>query len=220
MIKDYIDILIKIIVSIILGGLIGLERERRNRPAGLRTHILVSLGSCLFTISSIEFSKIYGGGVDPSRVAANIVTGVGFLGAGTIMKEGLTIKGLTTAATIWLSSAIGLTCGIGFYIPAILTTLLAFLVLIFVRVYELERLRKNESNIRTFNVRVTDKPGQLGKIGTIFGKYGIHIKNVKFERDEKSLNIEFVVSVPQNIEIKDVCNELSLEDFVIEVSTE
>lgn len=220
MIKDYIDIFIKILVSIILGGLIGLERERRNRPAGLRTHILVSLGSCLFTISSIEFSKIYRSGVDPSRVAANIVTGVGFLGAGTIMKEGLTIKGLTTAATIWLSSAIGLTCGLGFYIPAILTTLLAFLVLIFVRVFEYERLGKYEGSLKIFNVRVTDKPGQLGKIGTIFGKYGIHIKNVKFERDEKSLNIEFIVSVPQNIEIKDVCNELSKEDFVIEVSTE
>lgn len=220
MIKDYIEILVKIIVSIILGGLIGLERERRNRPAGLRTHILVSLGSCLFTISSIEFSKIYGSGVDPSRVAANIVTGVGFLGAGTIMKEGLTIKGLTTAATIWLSSAIGLTCGLGFYIPAILTTLLAYLVLIFVRVFEYERFKKYEENLKIFNVRVTDKPGQLGKIGTIFGKYGIHIKNVKFERDEKSLSIEFVVSVPQNIEIKDVCNELSKEEFVIEVSTE
>jgi len=220
MIKEYLDIKIKILISIALGGVIGLERERRNRPAGLRTHILVSLGSCLFTISSIQFSKIYGNGVDPSRVAANIVTGIGFLGAGTIMKEGLTVKGLTTAATIWLSSAIGLTCGLGYYIPAILTTFLAFLVLIFVRIFEFERLGKYEGNLKIFNVKVTDKPGQLGKIGTIFGKYGIHIKNVKFERDEKSLNLEFIVSIPQNIEIKDVCNELSKEDFVIEVSTE
>lgn len=220
MIKDYIEILIKLLLSIILGGLIGLERERRNRPAGLRTHILVSLGSCLFTISSIEFSKIYGNGVDPSRVAANIVTGIGFLGAGTIMKEGLTIKGLTTAATIWISSAIGLTCGIGSFIPAILTTIFAFFILILVRTFEYERLRKPGENLKIFNVRVTDKPGQLGKIGTIFGKHGIHIRNVRFERDEKSLNIEFIVSIPQNIEIKDVLNELSKEDFIIEVSTE
>ncbi len=219
MLKEYLDISLKVIISILLGALIGFEREKRNRPAGLRTHILVSLGSCLFTISSIEFSKIYGNGVDPSRVAANIVTGIGFLGAGTIMKEGLTIKGLTTAATIWLSSAIGLSCGLGFYFPTILVALLSFFILIFVRTLELERFRKFEGNLKIFNIKVTDKPGQLGKIGTIFGKYGINIKNVKFDREEKFLNIEFTVSVPNNVEIKDVCNELSSEDFVLEVST-
>jgi putative Mg2+ transporter-C (MgtC) family protein len=216
----YLDITLRILISIVLGALIGFERERRNRPAGLRTHILVSLGSCLFTISSIEFSKIYGGGVDPSRVAANIVTGIGFLGAGTIMKEGLTIKGLTTAATIWLSSAIGLSCGLGSYFSAILVSILAFFILIFVRSFELEKFGILKGNLKIFNVKVTDRPGQLGKIGTIFGKYGIHIRNVKFEREENFLNIEFVLNVPENIEIKDVCNELSKEDFVIEVSTE
>ncbi len=215
----YLDITLRILISIVLGALIGFERERRNRPAGLRTHILVSLGSCLFTISSIEFSKIYGG-VDPSRVAANIVTGIGFLGAGTIMKEGLTIKGLTTAATIWLSSAIGLSCGLGSYFSAILVSILAFFILIFVRSFELEKFGILKGNLKIFNVKVTDRPGQLGKIGTIFGKYGIHIRNVKFEREENILNIEFVLNVPENIEIKDVCNELSKEDFVIEVSTE
>jgi putative Mg2+ transporter-C (MgtC) family protein len=215
----YLDITLRILISIVLGALIGFERERRNRPAGLRTHILVSLGSCLFTISSIEFSKIYGG-VDPSRVAANIVTGIGFLGAGTIMKEGLTIKGLTTAATIWLSSAIGLSCGLGSYFSAILVSILAFFILIFVRSFELEKFGILKGNLKIFNVKVTDRPGQLGKIGTIFGKYGIHIRNVKFEREENFLNIEFVLNVPENIEIKDVCNELSKEDFVIEVSTE
>lgn len=217
--RDFIDILIKILISILLGALIGIERERRNRPAGLRTHVLVSLGSALFTITSIQFSKMYGG-VDPSRVAANIVTGIGFLGAGTIMREGLTVRGLTTAATIWVSSAIGLACGMGYYLPALITSISTFLVLILLRNLEFERFGKFEVNKKIFNVKVTDRPGQLGKIGTIFGKYGIHIRNVKFEREENFLNIEFVLNVPENIEIKDVCNELSKEDFVIEVSTE
>lgn len=217
--RDFIDILIKILISILLGALIGIERERRNRPAGLRTHVLVSLGSALFTITSIQFSKMYGG-VDPSRVAANIVTGIGFLGAGTIMREGLTVRGLTTAATIWVSSAIGLACGMGYYLPAVITSISTFLVLILLRNLEFERFGKFEVNKKIFNVKVTDRPGQLGKIGTIFGKYGIHIRNVKFEREENFLNIEFVLNVPENIEIKDVCNELSKEDFVIEVSTE
>lgn len=216
--KDFFEILIRLLTSIALGALIGIERERRNRPAGLRTHILVSLGSALFTITSIQFSKAYGN-VDPSRVAANIVTGIGFLGAGAIMKEGLTIKGLTTAATIWVSSAIGLSCGMGFYIPAILTSISTLLILILLRGFELEKLGKGK-NLKIFNIKVTDRPGQLGKIGTIFGQYGIHIKNVKFERDEKFLNIEFIVSVPENIEIKDVCDELSKQDFIIEISTE
>jgi len=217
--KDFPDILIKLLISILLGALIGIERERRNRPAGLRTHILVSLGSSLFTITSIQFSKMYGG-VDPSRVAANIVTGIGFLGAGTIMREGLTIRGLTTAATIWVSSAIGLACGMGYYLPAVITSISTFLVLILLRNLEFERFGKFEVNKKIFNIKVTDRPGQLGKIGTIFGKYGIHIRNVKFEREENFLNIEFILNVPENVEIKDVCNELSKEDFVIEVSTE
>jgi len=217
--KGFPDILIKLLISILLGALIGIERERRNRPAGLRTHILVSLGSSLFTITSIQFSKMYGG-VDPSRVAANIVTGIGFLGAGTIMREGLTIRGLTTAATIWVSSAIGLACGMGYYLPAVITSISTFLVLILLRNLEFERFGKFEVNKKIFNVKVTDRPGQLGKIGTIFGKYGIHIRNVKFEREENFLNIEFILNVPENVEIKDVCNELSKEDFVIEVSTE
>ncbi|MGC8942734.1 MAG: MgtC/SapB family protein [Caldisericia bacterium] len=217
--NEYLDITLRLLISIILGALIGIERERRNRPAGLRTHVLVSLGSALFTITSIQFSKMYGG-VDPSRVAANIVTGIGFLGAGTIMREGLTVRGLTTAATIWVSSAIGLSCGMGYYIPAIITSISTFLILILLRNLEYIKFGKFEGNKKIFNVKVTDKPGQLGKIGTIFGKYGIHIRNVKFEREENFLSIEFILNVPENIEIKDVCNELSKEEFLIEVSTE
>ncbi|MGB9843042.1 MAG: MgtC/SapB family protein [Caldisericia bacterium] len=217
--NEYLDITLRLLISIALGALIGIERERRNRPAGLRTHVLVSLGSALFTITSIQFSKMYGG-VDPSRVAANIVTGIGFLGAGTIMREGLTVRGLTTAATIWVSSAIGLSCGMGYYIPAIITSISTFLILILLRNLEYIKFGKFEGNKKIFNVKVTDKPGQLGKIGTIFGKYGIHIRNVKFEREENFLSIEFILNVPENIEIKDVCNELSKEEFVIEVSTE
>ncbi|MGC9088665.1 MAG: MgtC/SapB family protein [Caldisericia bacterium] len=217
--NEYLDITLRLLISIILGALIGIERERRNRPAGLRTHVLVSLGSALFTITSIQFSKMYVG-VDPSRVAANIVTGIGFLGAGTIMREGLTVRGLTTAATIWVSSAIGLSCGMGYYIPAIITSISTFLILILLRNLEYIKFGKFEGNKKIFNVKVTDKPGQLGKIGTIFGKYGIHIRNVKFEREENFLSIEFILNVPENIEIKDVCNELSKEEFLIEVSTE
>jgi len=113
-----------------------------------------------------------------------------------------------------------LSCGMGLYLPATITAVSTFLILILLRNFEVERFGKIEGIKKIFNVKVTDKPGQLGKIATIFGKYGIHIKNVKFDREENFLNIEFVVDVPLNVEINDVCNEMSKEEFVIEVSTE
>jgi putative Mg2+ transporter-C (MgtC) family protein len=111
-----------------LGAAIGLERELREREAGLRTHLLVSLGAALFTLVSAygwtdwRFSTPEGIVFDPTRIAAQIVTGVGFLGAGAIIRQGLTVRGLTTAATLWAVAAIGMAAGAGYYSAAILTT--------------------------------------------------------------------------------------------------
>src|SRR5512140_3109566 len=108
----------RIVLASVLGGLIGLEREEHGRPAGFRTHLLVSLGSCLFVLTSIYFYRLYGNfsgngpvGVDPGRVAAQVVTGIGFLGGGAIVRDRANIRGLTTAACLWLAAAIGLACG-------------------------------------------------------------------------------------------------------------
>ncbi len=117
----------QILLALLLGGVIGFERERRNKPAGLRTHMLVAAGTTAFTLASM-----YGfGGTprDPSRVAAQIVSGVGFLGAGTIFRSGSEVRGLTTAATIWLVAALGMLVGTGMYWLAISSTVLAWLVL-------------------------------------------------------------------------------------------
>ena len=116
------DLLIKLFLAVILGGIIGWEREIYHKPAGFRTHILVCLGSCLFTMISIYFANYFSmPTADASRIAAGIVVGVGFLGAGAIMKEGHTVMGLTTAANIWVVSAIGMAVGCGFYAGAIIT---------------------------------------------------------------------------------------------------
>ncbi len=123
----------QVLLSLFLGGIIGFERERRNKPAGLRTHMLVAAGTTAFTLASI-----YGfGGTepqDPSRVAAQIVSGIGFLGAGTIFRSGSEVRGLTTAATIWLVAALGMLVGVGMYWLAVFTTILTGLVLRFVRI--------------------------------------------------------------------------------------
>ncbi len=114
-----------------LGGAIGIERELREREAGFRTHMLVSVGAALFTIVSayawtdFTFSQASGVTFDPTRIAAQIVTGIGFIGAGAIIRQGLTVRGLTTAATLWMVAAIGMACGAGFYWAAVIATAIA-----------------------------------------------------------------------------------------------
>ena len=122
------DVLLRLVVAAALGGAIGLERELREREAGLRTHLLVSVGSAVFTlVSAYGFADFdYGarGGItlDPTRIAAQIVTGIGFLGAGAIIRQGLSVRGLTTAATLWVVAAIGMATGAGYYSAAVLGT--------------------------------------------------------------------------------------------------
>jgi putative Mg2+ transporter-C (MgtC) family protein len=124
------DFLPKILLSIFCGSLIGLERELREKPAGMRTYMLISTGATLFTMVSIYFVEQWEGNSDPLRVAAQIVTGVGFLGAGTIMFAKGHISGLTSAAAIWTSAAIGLTIGLDMHLFAMIVTLLVVLSLI------------------------------------------------------------------------------------------
>lgn len=125
----------RLLLSFVLGGIIGLEREKKGRNAGLRTHILVCMGSGLIMLTSLYIFEIYQGKapVDPSRIAAGVVTGIGFLGAGTIITNRQQAKGLTTAASIWVSSAIGLAVGCGFLVAAIATTVITFITLAFLK---------------------------------------------------------------------------------------
>jgi len=120
------DRLSLLLIAFVLGGIIGLERERRDRPAGLRTHILVTVGAALVMMVS---RLVAGESFDPGRIAAGVVTGIGFLGAGTIIRYGAGVHGLTTAATIWTASAVGLTVGIGSYTAAAIATAIIFITL-------------------------------------------------------------------------------------------
>jgi putative Mg2+ transporter-C (MgtC) family protein len=129
------EILLRVGLAAILGGMIGFERELREREAGLRTHLLVSVGAALFTMVSAyawtdwRFSTPQGLVFDPTRIAAQVVTGIGFLGAGAIIRQGLSIRGLTTAATLWVVAAIGMATGAGYYGAAVITTVLVLLSL-------------------------------------------------------------------------------------------
>jgi putative Mg2+ transporter-C (MgtC) family protein len=123
------EVLLRLFVAAALGGAIGLERELRERQAGLRTHLVVSVGSALFTLVSAYGFHSFGGKVDPTRIAAQIVSGIGFLGAGAIIRQGLSVRGLTTAASLWLVAAIGMASGAGYWDGALIATLGALLTL-------------------------------------------------------------------------------------------
>jgi len=137
MIND-LQIILRLFFSLVLSGFIGLERQVHRRTAGLRTHILVSLGSCLIMLTSLYVFDIYKNQVplDPARIAAGVITGIGFLGAGTIIREREGVRGLTTAASLWVVAGIGLACGCGFYKAAIFTAVLALVTLFFLRYIE------------------------------------------------------------------------------------
>ncbi len=194
-----LEMVTKLLLASVLGALIGLEREVHGRPAGFRTHLLVSLGSCLFTIISIDFYRIYGNfsgtapvGVDPGRIAAQVVSGIGFLGAGAIIREKASIRGLTTAACLWVAAAIGLSCGVGRYAPAIVVTLLAFASLLLLKKVE-NRIRRD--TYIAVMVWSADLGGQLEKIEQIMETCQVEVLNAAIERDleKRRVYLEFQV---------------------------
>src|SRR3990172_1645120 len=132
-----LDVFIRIVIATVLGGLIGIEREIREHTAGFRTHILVSVGAAAFTLASSY--GIEGSSFDPNRISAQIVSGIGFLGAGAIIRYGVSVRGLTTAASLWAVAAVGLTVGQGFYSAALITTALVIISLYLLQLVE-ERL--------------------------------------------------------------------------------
>ena len=128
--------IMRLAIALLVGGVVGLEREFKGKPAGIRTNILICVGSCLFMIISIEVARTAGRVADPGRIAAQVVTGVGFLCAGTIMRSRFTVSGLTTAATIWVLSALGLAVGAGYIILAVAGAAIITLTLMAVRFIE------------------------------------------------------------------------------------
>ena len=132
---SWLDVALRIGAAAMLGGAIGLERELRDREAGLRTHVLVAIGAALFTLvsaygfSDFEYGVATGFTLDPTRIAAQIVTGIGFLGAGAIIRQGVSIKGLTTAASLWVVAAIGMAAGAGYFSGAVVATAVVLFVL-------------------------------------------------------------------------------------------
>ncbi len=217
---DFFEYIIKILLSIVLGGLIGIERELTHHWAGLRTHILVCLGSTLFMfITTFQYINPQAGvniNIDATRLAAGVITGIGFLGAGVIFREGANVKGLTTAASIWVTASVGILVGIAKYELAIIATILIMGVL-----YSdlfLERYGFKEQPRLSLNIIVKDKPKIPGLIEkTIKGKK-ITLQLKDFKRVEKTISFVYTVTLPKDYPRESLTRLLLRNEDVIGVS--
>jgi len=170
-----LTVLFRVGVAVVLGFILGIERELYKRPAGLRTHILVCIASCLIMMVSI-----YGFDEgDPARLAAQVVSGVGFLGAGAIMREdkGNSIKGITTAATIWMSAMIGLSCGNGFYFGAIVVTISALIILTILRNFEMKIAASSKYRSRVFMI-LKEKEGMMINVRSFLQEVNLQVSDI------------------------------------------
>ncbi len=189
----------KLFIAAILGGVIGWERHRRGRPAGLRTHLLVCIGvTLMMLVSEHIFIKYQAHGhnsvlrIDPARIAAQVVTGIGFLGAGTIMRSKASISGLTTAASLWVVAGIGLAVGSGFILPAIFATIIAIAILTLNSFVEKKMKR---DRYRTIKMLIDGQGHFLDEITQILKTHSVKLKNYKFKNNIQDNEIEYDLDV-------------------------
>lgn len=198
-----LDIIVKLLLAAMAGGLVGLEREKHGRPAGLRTNLLVAVGSCVMVIVSEAFFVKYAMynaesalRIDPSRVAAQIVTGVGFLGAGVILKEGASVRGLTTAASLWTVSGLGMAFGMGFYSLGGIATVLVLVSLSFLKKLD-PVIRKDR--FLTLTVTAVNRQGLLEELQDIFAARKLLVSDLSSNLDleENELFYQMVITQQQ-----------------------
>lgn len=194
--------LVKILLASLAGGIIGLEREKHGRPAGLRTHLLVSAGSCLMMIVSeaffLKYGDLPGTGVirlDPGRAAAQIITGIGFLGAGVIIKEGAMVRGLTTAASLWMVAGIGMAFGMGLASAGAIGTFLALFSLLILK--KLEPLLKKDRYLH-LSISATAHPDIYPRLEYIFTEHQLKISDIEANLDIPANRILYSFIITQH----------------------
>ncbi|MBR6127518.1 MgtC/SapB family protein [bacterium] len=212
------EFFIRLLLALILGFALGLEREITNKYAGLRTHILVCMGACVFTLLSIYGFPTFADGDnviinqatgvrDTARIAAQIVTGIGFIGAGTVLRNGPIIMGLTTAATLWIAASIGMACGTGLYDIAIISTVLSVAVLTLIRIFERQFLPTSAKHAKRFKVTVYCNEEDTKKI------YEYLTSKVDEMRD---FSVKKLIENPDKCKLSsafEICNKKTIDDI-------
>lgn len=174
-------IIVRLVLAALFGGIIGYQRELTDRPAGFSTHVMVSVGAALFMLVSVYLFK--GVPVDPTRIAAQVVTGVGFLGAGTIIRQGNIVLGLTTAASLWSVSAVGLAAGAGFYSAALVGTVMVFAALSVFKSIEGRLIVSREHRI--IRLVIFAGPDQINRIDELLKEKKIEVESIERDRQER-----------------------------------
>lgn len=219
--ENFLVILSRVLIALLLSGLIGFERELKNHSAGFRTHILVGVGSCLMMSLSLfgfeaYIDKFDNVRFDPARIPSYVISGIGFLGAGTIMVFGGTIRGLTTAASIWAVAGLGLVVGAGMYAVAVFTTLIILLSLVFLNNFE-KLFTKGKSSLVVEIVSYPNLP--INKVISIFEKRDLKIRKVEVIKVENNLRSIFIkVERNENLNRIELFDNLSSIDAVKSVS--
>ena len=209
-----IDNFLGILCAGALGSLIGLEREVHGQPAGLRTHMILAVGASLAAILSISYSQFLSNPnmpSDPGRIVAQVVSGVGFLGAGAIMKMGVTVKGLTTASSLWTTAIVGIACGSQYFEIAGFTTIVVLTILTVINQLENKFLRTYKAH--TLKVTLEDRPGIVYDIRQMLLAYKVQIVSLSASMPNKqTLKLEMIIRKPRDMSMDSIINILNSMD--------
>lgn len=217
----YLSMVIRLVVACLLGGIIGFEREHVHRPAGFRTHILVCVGSALVMVTSefIFFQYSSRVNVDPARLGAQVISGIGFLGAGTIIKEGINVKGLTTAASLWAVSCVGIAIGIGFFSGALIVTVIIFLTLVVIK--KSQNKMSSQRSIRLF-IHTQIKKGEVHELTRIIERQEINVKKVDYMSSERDgeMVLRFTLDISNQLPLAELIEAILCHETVRRVYEE
>jgi putative Mg2+ transporter-C (MgtC) family protein len=226
------EVVLRLIIAIIVGGLIGYEREFKNRPAGFRTHILVCVGAAVTSMIQLYSIQETSNMIlqhpvlasalkaDIGRLGAQVITGVGFLGAGTIMHDKGSVKGLTTAASLWVVACIGLAVGLGYYFLSVASTVGVYIVLVSLKQVEARFLQK--SKIVKLEIHYMDKVELVTHLEEYFSSKSIKVQNIEFEieEDEEATHKTsmYTILVPRHIKTSEIIRDLCFYEGIIKVT--
>ncbi len=200
--------MIGIATAAALSSLIGLEREIHGQPAGLRTHMILGAGAALAAVLSISYSQFLSSPnlpSDPARIVAQVVSGVGFLGAGAILRLGVTVKGLTTASSLWTTAIIGIASGSGYFALATFTTVLVFAILTIIN--KVESAFLTSYKVHTLKVSLTDRPGIVNDVKSVLAKRKVKVVSLNASMpDKQTLKLSMVIRKPSEVGMDSVIN--------------
>jgi putative Mg2+ transporter-C (MgtC) family protein len=232
---DIWEICIRLGLAILIGFVVGLERERRHRPAGIKTHILVCMGATIISLIQVEMIQdvILQVAKNPElgnilkadygRLGAQVISGIGFLGAGTIMRTRGSIKGLTTAATLWLVACVGLGIGMGYYAISIISITLVMAIITLLKYFQ--KGLQSKSGIQILDLHFVNKKETMLLLHDYFSEKNIQVRNIEFSDEQENLHVNgkpliqcsYSIALPKGSDLQKVINDLGMEDNIMQI---